>query len=153
MMHIRTSNDVEYVRQLWKLSAKSVALYALVCGSHGLDMGNQKLPLWIGTIEQTIIIRVTRNIEWGMVGRGDGHCLILSSAFWNRQRPLSVVPRFLKGLLPRPVKGGSVVQRTWHWVWSTGVQRCDKVLPSVHAVYRWERNVVCGGNGASALGG
>jgi len=69
MMHIGRSSGVEYVRQLRRLSAKSVASYALVFRPHVLDIGHQELYLWINTMEQTAIIRVAGNIERGMVER------------------------------------------------------------------------------------
>ena len=67
MMQIGMSNGVEYARQLWKLFARSVASYALVCWSRGLNMDYQKLRFWVGTIEQTIIIGVAGNIKGGMI--------------------------------------------------------------------------------------
>ena len=49
-------SDVEYVRQLRRLSAKSAASHALVFWPDTLDIGHEKLRPWINTTEQTVII-------------------------------------------------------------------------------------------------
>jgi len=63
VMRIGMSSGVECVQQPRKLFAKSVASYPLVCWSHGLEMVHQGLRLWIGTMEQTVVIRVAGHIE------------------------------------------------------------------------------------------
>ena len=57
MTHIKRSSGAGYVLQLLRLSVKSVASYALVFWSHVLDVGHKKLHLWIGMVEQTVVIR------------------------------------------------------------------------------------------------
>ena len=66
MTRIGMSSGVEYAQQPQKLFAKSVVSYSLVCRLHGLDTSHQGLRLWLGTMEQTIIIGIAGHIKCRM---------------------------------------------------------------------------------------
>ena len=63
---IGMSSGVEYFQQPQNLFAKSAVSYPLVYWLHGLDTSHQGLRLWLGTMEQTIIIGIAGHIEYRM---------------------------------------------------------------------------------------